>query len=507
MRTRSPSFSVCLARAAGRHGRMLLTCLASAMAAVAAPGLAMAATQHADLMIRDAVLVDVEHARTLPGQSVVIRGEDIVAVGPDAAMSRQWDARRDVDAQGRYLMPGLWDMHVHFGGGPSLVEENKALLPLYVAHGITTVRDASGDLPEQVLQWRGQIADGSLAGPRLLTSGAKIEGLKPVWKGTLEVGSEADVDAAISKLRDDRVDFVKITDSTLKPELFLYAASAARTAGLKSSGHIPMALTVEQAVDAGLASIEHLDYAFKAGSRDEAAIAADFAAGRIDRAEANRRLDASFDRATAMRAYRDFARRGVFVTPTLNGGRILDFLDQDDHHDDPYLAYIGPGLRATYAWRVERAAKATPAQITARHQQYHDVAAVLPLLQEAGVTIIAGTDAGFLNSFNFPGIGLHQELQLFVKEGLSAPQALSAATRAGPAWFGQLDRYGSIEAGKAADLVLLDANPLQDIKATETIDSVVLRGQLHDRKALDAMLQEVRGKVEGWNAQAAQAAR
>lgn len=478
--------------------------------ALALPAIAQAAPQTApqtaDVLIRHAVVVDVEHARTLPGQSVAIRGEDIVAVGPDGAMQGQWIAHREVEAAGRYLIPGLWDMHVHFGGGPALVEENKALLPLYIAHGITTVRDASGDLPQQVLQWRDQITAGTLSGPRLLTSGAKIEGLKPVWKGTLEVGSEADVDGAIAQLQRDRVDFVKITDSTLKPALFLYAASAARKAGLKASGHIPMALTVEQAVDAGLASIEHLDYAFKAGSRDEAAIAADFAAGRIDRAQANQRIAASFDRPTAMAAYRDFARRDVFVTPTLNGGRILDFLDQDDHHADPYLAYIGPGLRATYAWRVERAAQASPAQIAARHQHYHDVAAVLPMLQQAGVTIIAGTDAGFLNSFNFPGIGLHQELQLFVREGLTAAQALAAATRAGPAWFGTLDRYGAVEAGKAADLVLLDANPLQDIRATERINTVIVRGTVQDRGTLDAMLQQVRGQVQEWNAAAAKAA-
>jgi len=466
--------------------------------------LSASAAERADLLIHNATVVDVEHARSVPGQSVVIRGEDIVAVGPDAQLRSQWSASRQIDAKGKYLIPGLWDMHVHFGGGPALVEENKALLPLYIAHGITTIRDCSGDLPQQVLQWRGDIANGTLFGPRLLTSGAKIEGIKPVWKGTIEVGSKADADKAIERLQHDKVDFVKITDSTLTPELFLYSASAARKAGLKASGHIPMALTVEQAVDAGLASIEHLDYAFKAGSKDEAQIAADFGAGRIDRAEASRRLDASFDRETALHAYRDFAKRGVFVTPTLNGGRILDFLDQDDHANDPYLAYIGPGLRATYTWRIERAAKATPAQIEARHAQYHQVAAVLPLLQEAGVTIIAGTDAGFLNSFNYPGIGLHQELQLFVKEGLSAPQALSAATRSGPAWFGQMQRYGGVATGKAADLVLLTANPLQDIAATEKIDSVILRGDVYDRAALDKMLADTKAKVAAWNAVAKQ---
>src|SRR5690606_10713661 len=210
-------------------------------------------------------------------------------------------------------------------------------------------------------------------------------------------------------------------------------------------GHIPMALTVEQAVDAGISSIEHIDYAYKAGVKDEAAIAADFAAGRIDRAEANRRIEAGFDHEVAMAAYRKLAAKGVFVTPTLNGSRIIAYLDRDDHSDDDYLNLIGPGLRATYAWRVERAAKADATAIAARHAAFEREAALLPMLQAAGVTIMAGTDAGFLNSFNYPGIALHEELALFVEKGLTPAQALAAATRAGPAWFGKLDRYGSIE--------------------------------------------------------------
>lgn len=185
-----------------------------------------AAAEHADLMIQHATIVDVEHGRTIPGQSVVVRGEDIVAVGEDRAIAREWTASRRVEGRGRYLIPGLWDMHVHFGGGPALIEENKALLPLYIAHGITTVRDASGDLPGQVLAWRGQIRRGELAGPQLFTSGAKIEGIKPVWKGTIEVGSPADLDAAFVRLKRDQVDFVKITDSTLTPDLFLAAVRA-----------------------------------------------------------------------------------------------------------------------------------------------------------------------------------------------------------------------------------------------------------------------------------------
>lgn len=471
----------------------------AAAALVSPPAVAQS---QADLLIRHATVVDVERGRVIADQAVVTSGNAIVAVGADAAIATSWKGSQTLDAQDRYLIPGLWDMHVHFGGGVDLIDENRALLPLYVAHGITTVRDASGDLADQVLAWRGEIASGKLFGPTLLSSGPKIEGIKPIWKGTLETGSEADVDAALKKLQALHVDFVKITDSTLKPELFLYAVKHARAAGLKTSGHIPLALTVRQAVDAGLSSIEHLDYAFDAGVKDEAAIAADFAAGRLERAEASRRLDAGFDRATAMQAYRHLAASKVFVTPTLNGGRIIAWLDRDTHENDEYLRYIGPKLRKTYEWRVQRAAQADAAAIAQRHAHYEHVAAVLPMLQQAGVTIMAGTDAGFLNSFNYPGIGLHDELALYVAKGLTPLQALSAATRAGPAWFGKLDGYGAISAGKSADLVLLDRNPLQDISATRAIRAVILRGTLHDRAALDRMLADAQAKVAAWNVEA-----
>jgi imidazolonepropionase-like amidohydrolase len=463
----------------------------------------LAAALSAEILIRHVTVIDVEQGRAIPDQAIVTAADEIVAVGSDATIAKSWQAEQTLDARGRYVISGLWDMHVHFGGGEDLIDENRALLPLYVAHGITTVRDASGDLPTQVLAWRGEIARGALFGPTLLSSGPKIEGLKPIWKGTLETGTESDVDAAVAKLRALDVDFVKITDSTLKPDLFLYAVRKARAAGFRTSGHIPMAITVRQAVDAGLSSIEHLDYAFDAGAKDEATIAADFGAGRIDRAEASRRLDAGFDRATAMAAYRYLASKRVFVTPTLNGSRIIAWLDRDTHAGDEYLQYIGPKLRKTYEWRVQRAAQADAAAIAFRHAHVERMAAILPMLQEAGVTIMAGTDAGFLNSFNYPGIGLHDELALYVEKGLTPPQALSAATHAGPAWFDKLDRYGSLAKGKAADLVLLDRNPLQDIRATRAIQAVILRGKLYDRAALDQMLTETHKKVAAWNAQAA----
>ncbi|MEQ1515199.1 MAG: amidohydrolase family protein [Usitatibacteraceae bacterium] len=477
--------------------RLVLSLAAITLSAWSSCG--RAAEQSADLIIRHATIVDVENGRTIAGQAIVTRGGEILAVGADRSTAASWRAKRTVDARGRYVIPGLWDMHMHFGGGTDLIDENKALLPLFVVHGITTIRDMAGDLPDQVLAWRDEIAAGRLFGPTLLTSGPKIEGIKPIWKGTIECGTKEDIDAALVKLQALRADFVKITDSTLDPQLFLYALSRTKALGMRSSGHIPMALTVNQATEAGLSSIEHLDYAFKGGVKDEAFIGTEFAAGRLTRAEANRRINAGFVKEHAMTMYRRYAAQGVSVTPTLNGSRIIAYLDRDSHADDAYLAYIGPKLRKTYNWRIERAAQADATAIAARHAHYENMASILPLLQDAGVTIMAGTDAGFLNSFNYPGVGLHDEMALFVEKGLTPAQVLATATRAGPAWLGKLNRFGAVAAGKTADLVLLRNNPLVNIAATREIEAVVMRGKIYDRKALDAMLSSTKSKVADWN--------
>lgn len=447
------------------------------------------------LLIRHANVVDVARGRIVPNQAVAVSGDTIRAVGPDRAVARRYRTAKQVDASGKFVMPGLWDMHVHFGGGPELVAENADLLPLYVAHGVTTVRDAAADLAPSVLQWRSEVARGQLLGPTIFTSGPKLEGYKPLWKGTIEVGTPAEVDAALDRLQAMRVDFVKITDNTLKPDIFLYTVKEAKLRGLKTSAHTPFALTIVQAADAGLSSIEHIDYLIKAGSPREVAIGTDFTAGKLTYAEASDAFVESFDLAYAKRVYRALAQRGIAVTPTLNMGRILAYLDRDDHSRDPALALIGPGLRKTYDWRVERAAKATPREVAARHKEYELSVRVLPMLVEAGIPILAGTDAGYLNSFNYPGSGLHDELERYVEAGLTPQQALASVTLTGPAFLGHANRYGSVTPGKAADLLILDADPLKAISATRSIRGVVLHGKLLDRAALDALLSEAKAKA------------
>jgi imidazolonepropionase-like amidohydrolase len=446
----------------------------------------------ADLAIVGATVVDVAAGTLQPGRTVVVTGDRIVAV---AASPDGFVPRATVDGTSRFLMPGLWDNHVHFGGGTALIDENRALLPLYIAHGITAVRDAAGDLSPSVLEWRAAVAAGTLQGPRIFTSGPKLEGIASIWPGDLEVGTPAEVMAALDTLKGMQVDFVKITENTLKPELYLLGVREARARGWKVSAHVPLAVTLDQASEAGLGSIEHMSYLLRGGSPREAELSAAVAAGTMSPADALTAMIDSFDETTAVTTYRRLASRGTAVTPTLNGSRILAYLDQESHAADPYLQYLGPGLKATYEGRVTRAAADDAAAVARRHDRFEKAARLLPLLRQAGVTILAGTDAGFLNSFNYPGIGLHDELEVLVRYGLTPQQALVASVVNGPAFLGHAADYGAVAAGKVADLVLLDGNPLEDIRATRAVRGVVLHGRFFDRRALDAMLDDARQRA------------
>jgi imidazolonepropionase-like amidohydrolase len=471
--------------------------LSGAMLALGLLGAAHAADKiAADLVLTKATLIDVAGGRTITGKSVVLKGDTILAVVDDQQLS-QYAARKTISLPGKYLMPGLWDTHVHFGGGPALIDENKHLLPLYLAYGITTVRDCSGDLPDTVLSWRQQINARQLEGPTIFTSGAKLEGYKPLWKGTIEVGTPEEVGKALDKLQGQQVDFVKITENTLKPEMYLEALRQAKARGMRTSGHIPVQLTLATMFDAGLGTVEHQSYLLRAATPQEKELTGQVAAGTLTGREAVRQSLATYDEATARSSFRYMASRGTAVVPTLSVSRVVAYLDQDDHTHDEALQYIGKGLRATYDWRVQRAAQDDAAAIAQRKAVFEKSASLLPILQQEGVSIIAGTDAGFLNSYDYPGQALHDEIGLYVNYGLTPVQALQTAVINGPRFLGKLDRYGALEAGKSADVLVLDANPLKDISATRQIRSVISHGKLYDRARLDKILAD----TKAWAAQ------
>lgn len=446
----------------------------------------------ADLLIKSATIIDIKTGKLIPKQGIAIKDGIITAVFPESQLSK-YTAAKTLDATGKFVMPGLWDNHMHFGGGKELIEENKNLLPLYLAYGITTIRDAAADISPSVLQWREEIATGKLQGPTILTSGPKLEGYNSSWIGDIEVGNTAEIKAALDSLKNMKVDFVKITDNTLSPALFLESISMARKAGFKVSAHIPSSITMEQIAAAGLSSVEHLGYALKAGSKVEKEISREVAEGKLKGKAFNQKVMDTFDETAALATYKNMAKHGMYITPTLSLSYILTYFEQDNHKNDDYLKYIGKGLQQTYVGRVKRVEQDDAAAIEFRHQLFEKTVKTLPLLQKAGVKIMAGTDAGYLNSYTYPGIGLHKELELMVKYGLTPLQALQASVINSPAFLNKT-AYGSLNKGKKADILLLDENPLQNISATQKIYAVVAKGTVLDRNTLDKMLEEVKKK-------------
>ena len=449
--------------------------------------------KQADLILRNTNIIDVANNTVLHNKTVVINKGVIIETG-NVAISQNYTAKKKVDASGKYLMPALWDMHMHFGGD-TLIEENKMLLPLFIAMGVTTVRDCAGDISLDVLKWKHDIDKGLLEGPTIYTSGPKLEGPKSIWPGDLDIANEAELKQALDSLQKLKVDFIKITDNTLSPPLFLTSIKESRKRGWKVSAHAPVPFTLQELSDAGLSTIEHLGYLLRAASTDEKRIADQRGKGTLSAKEASEQILKTFDANIALQNFKKLAANKTAVVPTMNGSSIVAYLDKDDHKNDTYLKYLGPALKRTYNWRVERASKDNAEAIVFRHTNFEAAAALIPLLQKAGVTLLAGTDAGYLNSYNYPGIGLHYELAMMVKYGLTPAQALQASVINGPAFFDQQKNYGTVEKGKKADLLLLDENPLTDITNTQRIHAVIRKGNYLSRKQLDDLLLQIEKKV------------
>ncbi len=450
-------------------------------------------SQQADMVFSNATIINIETGTYAFQQDILVKGNIISGIVKHS--DKYTDKVKVVDASGKFIIPGLWDMHMHFGGGDSLLGENKNLLPLFIANGITAVRDASADISGAVLQWRGEIASGKLFGPTIFTSGPKLEGINSIWIGDLEVGSIDEMKKAMDSLQSLKVDFIKITDNTIKKDVYLAAIREARKRGFKISGHIPNSVTMQEVLDAGISSVEHMGYVLKAGAKNEEAIAIDFSNGKITAKEIMPLVLKNFDSAYAMQAYRKIAAHGTAVTPTLSISRVVTYLDQEDHWKDDYLKYIGQGLKNTYWWRVKRAAGDSKEAIALRHAVFEKSASLLPMLHKAGVTILAGTDAGYLNSFDYPGESLHTELALMVQYGLTPLQALQASIINGPHFFGKEKQYGKVAKGFYADFILLDADPLKDISNTKKINGVIVKGKYLSRQSLDALLDEIKVKA------------
>jgi len=323
----------------------------------------------------------------------------------------------------------------------------------------------------------------------------KLEGKNSIWKGDLEIENETELNQMLDRLDSYKVDFVKITENTLKGDLFLKSVIAAKQRGYRVSGHVPIDLTIQQLVDAKFTSIEHASYLLRLGC-DEATIVRQLLDGKITRAEAESQYSTTFNQQKAIIGYKTLGKAGMFVCPTLIGGRELAYLKETDHSKDFPLLFLTEKFVSNYKWRIDRMSNETPTQLQQRKDRYQLLLKQLPLIQQSGIRIIAGSDAAALNTYVYPAESIIQELEIFQEAGLTPLQILQSATINGARYFGIENKTATIEAGKNADLVLLDENPLQNINALRSIRGVMARGIYYDRGALDAILQTAKEKKQ-----------
>jgi imidazolonepropionase-like amidohydrolase len=448
-----------------------------------------------DVVINHVTVVDVVTGQLTPNRVVAVSKGKIVRL--EEADKDSYAAKQYVNGNGRFLLPGLWDMHVHFRGGDSLVAANKKSLTLFLAHGITTVRDAGGDLTPSVMQWRNEMEAGQYPGPRIFTSGPKIDGPKAYWPGSLEVETPAQIGKALDSLQRLRVDYVKIYESKISGEAFLNTISQAQRRGMKTTGHMPYSVTLGEAVKRGLDATEHLYYVFKACSSKEDSLTAlvrnslktDKPLGLFAVLPA---VYDTYSPAAAATIYKQMAKRKTAAVPTLHIGKTLAELSENDHARDTLRAYIDPKIQATYTRRLASARQQSAAARAFSKKLETKFFSMVPEMQAAGVPILAGSDSGPFNSFIYPGASLQDELLMLVEAGLTPLQALQAATINGAKFMGVAGRTGTIALGKDADLLLLTANPLENIANVKKIDAVVSRGKAYPAPALANLMRAIK---------------
>ena len=448
-----------------------------------------------DVVINHVTIVDVRTGQLTPNQVVAIAKGKIVEV--QLADKDSYAARQYVNGNGRYLIPGLWDMHVHFRGGDSLAAANKKSLTLFLAHGITTVRDAGGDLTPSIFQWRRDMDAGRLAGPRIFTSGPKIDGPGAYWPGSLEVETKGQIRKALDSLQRLKVDYVKIYDSKISGAAYLETIRQAQRRGLKTTGHMPYSVKLSDAVKRGLDATEHLYYVFKACSGKEDSLTA-LVRNSLKTSKPLglfAMLPAVYDTyspAAAARIFALMAKQHTAAVPTLYIGKTLTELPENDHARDSLLAYIDPKIQATYQRRLTSARVQPLATQNFSRKLEAKFMSLIPVMQAAGVTLLAGSDSGPFNSFIYPGASLQEEVILLVKAGLTPLQALQAATLNGARFMGVAEQTVAIAPGKDADLVLLTANPLEDIANIKKVDAVISRGKAYPAATLANMMRAIR---------------
>jgi len=443
------------------------------------------------LTITHATIVDVSNGTLQRDRTVVVEGNRIASVGPS---SRARAPRGQViDAAGMYLIPGLWDMHTHaYFDWPSDFG-NDFVLPLFIANGVTGIRDMGSDL-DAVLHARGEVAAHRLLGPRMIVSWPMLDGPKAQYKAAIAIATPDDGRKAVDMLKGRGVDFIKI-QSGVPRDAYFAIADESKKAEVAFEGHVPDAVRASEAVAAGQRTFEHLIGIFEASTPDEDAyLSRKYGAGKDP--SVNKSLAAFLDRfdpAREARIIQLLAKNTVWQCPTLFWERGQWLVDAIDYTKDPDLAYAAHSWTEKTFPRSQKSILQTldtdPLPVRTRFVE-HELD-IVRRLHAAGVPFLAGTDTP-AGVDVLPGISLHLELQRFVAAGFTPLEALQTATLNPAKFYGKLGDYGGIHAGSVADLVLLKRNPLEDIVNTRTIAGVVADGRYLSEEELAQLRDRLR---------------
>jgi imidazolonepropionase-like amidohydrolase len=442
-----------------------------------------ASSQSAPLFIRHVAIVDVNAGRVLSDMTVEIRGRSIAVVDSDRRV-RVARGATVLNGRGKYLIPGLWDMHVHLSFPPGAAQ---VFLPVMVANGVLGARDMHSFL-STIVSLKHDVATGAQIGPRLFVAGPAIDGPNSYLPAARVVHTPDEATQAVRQLKAAGVDFIKVY-SSLPKDLYLAVAREAKSEGIPFVGHVPYPVTAAEASDAGQRSLEHLTEVDVGTSSDEATIKAEEVEA-MDQKHGSipdpNRLKSTFDSAKAAALFERFRRNSTWQVPTLvvfyQGSKIAE---PGLPGNDSLLVYI-PKLLRDY-WR------SFPHDIAVKMVGLYAIHSdLVGRLNRAGVPILAGSDSP--NPYVYPGFSLHDELGLLVRSGLTPAEALRTATINPARFLGVTDSLGTVAPGKVADLVLLDANPLADITNTKRIRAVIQGGRLLNRGVLDGMLVHARAR-------------
>ena len=432
------------------------------------------------LVIKRVTVIDATGKPAQPDMTVVIDKDRIAAVSP-WKKSKIPKGAQVVDGTGKFLIPGLWDMHVHG------VSDNRAAqsYPLYLANGVLGVREMWG--PSNANEWRAQHAASDKPAPSIFLGSPIVDGPKPLNAGSIAVANEAQGREVVDQQKERGSDFIKVY-SLLPRDAYFAIADEARRLGIPFAGHVPVSVTAAEASDAGQKSIEHLTGVELGCSAQEESLFAEIQAGK-DRRSARVSAFESYTEAKAQSLFARFLKNGTWQCPTLTVIRSGSYLDDPKLLNDDRLKYVPRNRRSSWDPKnivFFRNMRAEDRAVFRR--TFSEYMKLVGPMYRAGVGILAGTDV--MNPYCFPGFSLHDELALLVEAGLPPMAALQTGTSNAARFMGQLDRRGTIETGKIADLVLLDKNPLADIHNTRSIQAIVLNGKLMPRATLDAMLVE-----------------